>query len=429
MSLRTHRSGGLPSNPRSRSAAPPAPAAASDDYYGRDYGSGYSNNNQQSSRPAPTPRAQQGLPGSVRDAGRRRNDDGYGSGGGRSSADYGYARSEGGRDDDRYGRHDDTRYARSDYGGDDRYADPTPAGRGASNRYAQQQQDAYGRPNSIPSSTSTSSSSSSLLDRMKQRSNAPSARTSVDDDAPPTAKPSLRSTGRSRLQQSQQREPSPEYEPDDGPVPSGEGSSLWGRMVSAAGNLKVNVSSAISNVTREDGEETPPGGESRLTRAMKEYYLRKARDPNDLPAWLFDPADRQLHPKASTVSSSTTTSASSRSRRQEEPPPPASRGLKDIYERAAASSSNNSSQSSLGRAATTRYGAGGEGGDSRAASRLKAMREAKRTALGVTKDYDNYYRADQGQQQQYEPEPEPEPAPTRRPTRVGLPSRPGAGRM
>lgn len=168
--------------------------------------------------------------------------------------------------------------------------------------------------------------------------------------------------------------------------------------------------------------ETPPGQDSRLTRAMKEYYLRKARDPNDLPAWLFEPAERSIAPKPSNISSSTAASSSSRSRsaaREEPPPPPQSRGLRDIYERA----QQQAPQQPLVRSPTLAQNR--DGGDSRAASRLKAMREAKRSAAGATRDYDAYYRPDQ-QQQPPEPEPEPEP---RRPARVGLPTRPGAGRM
>jgi hypothetical protein len=39
--------------------------------------------------------------------------------------------------------------------------------------------------------------------------------------------------------------------------------------------------------------ETPPGQDSHLTRAMKAYHLDKARDPSDLPAWLFDEHERR----------------------------------------------------------------------------------------------------------------------------------------
>ena len=33
---------------------------------------------------------------------------------------------------------------------------------------------------------------------------------------------------------------------------------------------------------------TPPGEESRLSRALKAYRIDKARDPTDLPEWLFE---------------------------------------------------------------------------------------------------------------------------------------------
>ncbi|KZV91071.1 hypothetical protein EXIGLDRAFT_719703 [Exidia glandulosa HHB12029] len=402
MSLRTHRAGGLPSNPRSRS---PNPSQGRDNYSGyNDPPDALFSSSRSSSRSA------QGLPGSVRPERSTRRpqqppQDDYGSQG-RASSEYGA------RGNDRYGRGDD-RYGRDDrYGGNDnRYPQQSSSSRTGS-AYDQQSSAGY---DDRPNSTSTSSSASSLLDRMKQRG-VSSARTSIDDDPPPPTKAATSLRTRSKLQQQQQyREPSPEYEPSNEPVPSGEGSSIWGRMVAATTSLRVNVSTAISNVTREDGEETPPGQESRLTRAMKEYYLRKARDPNDLPTWLFEPAERTVSSKPSNISSTTTSSSRSRPSARDEPPPPTqSRGLRDIYERA-----QQQQQAPLARSPTL---AQRDGVDSRAASRLKALREAKRSAVGATREYDQYYRSDQ--QQQYEPEPEPEP---RRPARVGLPSRPGGG--
>jgi hypothetical protein len=38
---------------------------------------------------------------------------------------------------------------------------------------------------------------------------------------------------------------------------------------------------------------TPPGEESRLTRALKAYHIDKARDPADLPEWLFEEHERR----------------------------------------------------------------------------------------------------------------------------------------
>ena len=93
----------------------------------------------------------------------------------------------------------------------------------------------------------------------------------------------------------------------------GAGSSLWASI----SNLTINVSKAWSGkIATYNGEgaraissspvhlfrlylprlhleiDTPVGGESRLTRAMKAYHIDKARDPADLPDWLFDERER-----------------------------------------------------------------------------------------------------------------------------------------
>lgn len=87
----------------------------------------------------------------------------------------------------------------------------------------------------------------------------------------------------------------------EGPPPlppktvEGFGSLLWTRVANAAvsaGNLTVSVSKALeANIVTYMGETTPLGEDSRLTRAMKEYHLSKARDPSDLPTWLFKEED------------------------------------------------------------------------------------------------------------------------------------------
>jgi len=70
---------------------------------------------------------------------------------------------------------------------------------------------------------------------------------------------------------------------------AGDGPALWGRVATVANTLTISVSKAWAvNVTAYMGEDTPPGQDSRLIRAMKAYHLDKARDPTDLPSWLFD---------------------------------------------------------------------------------------------------------------------------------------------
>ncbi|KAI0374810.1 hypothetical protein BV20DRAFT_1010460 [Pilatotrama ljubarskyi] len=79
---------------------------------------------------------------------------------------------------------------------------------------------------------------------------------------------------------------------------AGHGSSLWTSITSVASNLTISVSKAwSSNLPTYNGEDTPVGGESRLTRAMKAYHIEKARDPSDLPEWLFDERERGVRPR------------------------------------------------------------------------------------------------------------------------------------
>ncbi|KAK7693597.1 hypothetical protein QCA50_003166 [Cerrena zonata] len=133
-----------------------------------------------------------------------------------------------------------------------------------------------GSVSSLASSASTSSrasatSSSSSLFSSKSPLSATSSTTSLEDEAyvPKRAAPS----------------PSK--------VAPGFGTALWSRVAVVAENLTVSVSKAIeTNIATYSGEATPPGQESRLTRAMKEYHISKAREPSDLPGWLFEEKDR-----------------------------------------------------------------------------------------------------------------------------------------
>ncbi|KAG8897849.1 hypothetical protein FRB99_007874 [Tulasnella sp. 403] len=76
----------------------------------------------------------------------------------------------------------------------------------------------------------------------------------------------------------------------------GTASSLWTRVAAAAGNISINVAKAWEQGIFQDEEEprTPPGQESRLTIAMKQYYIQRVDDVQDLPAWLFSDRERQI---------------------------------------------------------------------------------------------------------------------------------------
>ncbi|KAJ7063263.1 hypothetical protein C8F01DRAFT_1081814 [Mycena amicta] len=220
------------------------------------------------------------------------------------------------------------------------------------------------------SSDSTASSTSSFLDRMRGYA---SSRTSLDEDPP--AKPSARSM-RSKASRAETPPPGPE---DDAP---GDGYTLWSKVASAASSLTVNVGKAwTSNVSTFSGEETPPGQESRLTRAMKAYHIEKARDPSDLPKWLFDEKERRgpaPEPSRSSRRRDDDQDAEDddNDRRRPRGEPPQSRGLRDIYE-AAAATSTTSDRSTRG----VRSYADETPQPSRATDRLKALRDAKRSAV------------------------------------------------
>ncbi|KAF7778761.1 hypothetical protein Agabi119p4_3106 [Agaricus bisporus var. burnettii] len=77
--------------------------------------------------------------------------------------------------------------------------------------------------------------------------------------------------------------------------PSGDGYTIWNTVTNAASALTVSVSNAWnSQIKTESGEDTPPGQESRLTRAMKAYHTARAQNPSDLPGWLFNERERSV---------------------------------------------------------------------------------------------------------------------------------------
>jgi len=139
--------------------------------------------------------------------------------------------------------------------------------------------------------------------------------------------------------------------------------------------------------------ETPPGGETRLTQALKAYYIERARAPADLPPWLFEeherrpqaarpsPRDQERDDDRAGGRRSNMASPPNRGRgydEYEQQPPQAKRGaLRDIYDSAAAP--NQPKPPAVGRTlAPSSYQDDGNANVSRATSRLQAMRDARR---------------------------------------------------
>jgi hypothetical protein len=155
---------------------------------------------------------------------------------------------------------------------------------------------------------------------------------------------------------------------DEGVVPTeDQGYSIWSHVATVAGSLTVDLGKAwATNVSGHDGEDTPPGQESHLTRAMKAYHLEKARDPSDLPPWLFEEHERR--PAGQLRYSD---------RLRDEVPAketPRSRGLRDIYETSTKPDARSEHPPPSVRPIEDMPSR------SKATNRLKELREAKRSA-------------------------------------------------
>ncbi|TDL27534.1 hypothetical protein BD410DRAFT_894622 [Rickenella mellea] len=235
-------------------------------------------------------------------------------------------------------------------------------------------------PTSSSSSSLSSASASSFLDRVKQYTggNNSSATSLEEEDPPKRSWAKARATPkRHQSIDEDEQDFGGEEEPDRGQTDAtGYGSSIWNRLASAAGSLTVNVDLAwASKIVTTSGEETPPGQESRLTRAMKAYHLGKARDPTDLPEWLFEPHER----RAAEATSSRVARGGDAGQGEAEEQPTTRRGggFRDIYAKAAESSS-----SSVPGPVGSKAGRSGSeaSGSTKAGDRLKAIRDAKRSA-------------------------------------------------
>lgn len=162
---------------------------------------------------------------------------------------------------------------------------------------------------------------------------------------------------------------------------------------------------------------------------MKAYHLEKARDPSDLPDWLFDEHERR---PVRGVADRPARGSTERERSEADPVASSRRGqgLRDIYDRIEASSSPPPAQRAPSRSRFHDADASEER-SSKANDRLRAIREAKRTA--VQRSATALRRSDEGDgdrgrddvgEQRSMRAPMPEAAPVRRPPRGGLPARP-----
>jgi len=225
------------------------------------------------------------------------------------------------------------------------------------------------------SSSTASSNGSSLLDRLKSAGNT-SSRTSLEEDYGPLR--GGRGHNSKAIEDSRRLYQEHGHEEGSGTT-AGVGYTIWSRLATAAGTLSVDVSKAWAvNVALASGEETPPGRESRLTQAMKAYHLEKARDPSDLPEWLFEEHERQPVGRSRFTANQNNRQDEYEDTVESRIPVSRSRGLQDIYNSAAVQPNVSSRASGKpNRNMPNRFD------DelvtpSKATDRLKALRHAKR---------------------------------------------------
>jgi len=253
---------------------------------------------------------------------------------------------------------------------------------------------------SVPSSPSRHSVQSSV----SSSSNGGSSAVSAASTAPSSLWDYVgwKGTSASSANENEERIPSPE---PVGPH-ANNGNTLWSRVATAAGDLSINVGKAWEAKDNTPEPDTPPGHDSRVTVALKKHYIKQVNDPRQLPAWLFSDIERQIGRSARRAD----TRSDANEATYTAPAPPRSQARHgDAYSQPQAAPTGE-------RTWTTTDDAEYKG-PTRAATRLRAMRDARR---GPVVDREAYAStaAVSG------PEPEPVVAALPSRPRIGLPSRP-----
>lgn len=192
-----------------------------------------------------------------------------------------------------------------------------------------------------------------------------------------------------------------------------EENSLWSRVAAVAGGLSINVSKAWDGKDDLPEPDTPPGHDSRVTTALKKHYIKQVSDVRQLPAWLFSDIERQVGRSAYRTESASTPIDRSQPSSSPSSPIRARARHEDAYVQ----------PQTRERVRTATYDEE-RTGPTRAATRLRALRDARRVPVEHEREA---YAPPADPEPMREPEraqAAPAPAPVSRP-RVGLPPRPG----
>jgi len=290
------------------------------------------------------------------------------------------------------------------------------SGRNWQRRHAPQSQSSYDSApelsRSRASQESSASSVSSLFDRVRNGATSyASSFTSLEDSGNDTEERQGRSLRKQRIVSPEPSSPERDFDTKRTDTGTGDGYTVWSRVATAASTLTISVGKAwASNIATYAGEETPVGQESRLTRAMKAYHVEKARDPSDLPAWLFEEHERQPRragrtgrPQVSAEVDALPAATPSRGRRARAFPESSTTSASARTERSVMRGTESAEPS-------------GQAPKAQAIDRLKALREARRPQVDTAPNTRALSREQPAST--YE-------EPRQRAPKVGLPSGPG----
>ncbi|KAI5476936.1 hypothetical protein MNV49_007037 [Pseudohyphozyma bogoriensis] len=171
--------------------------------------------------------------------------------------------------------------------------------------------------------------------------------------------------------------------PERVPTPQ---SYVWDKIMAATSVVSVGVSESVARARLgEDDDTIGPDGDTKLTRVIKEYHISQATCSEDLPHWLFTASELSVR----------TSAASRAAEREEREHSYSSHHDRPVHRQVSNVSTDSYSRARRGsiedfnpythQAPARRGSASSEHGlppgvASRAADRLRAMREAKRSA-------------------------------------------------
>jgi hypothetical protein len=159
-------------------------------------------------------------------------------------------------------------------------------------------------------------------------------------------------------------------------------SKAWAQGVTTYAGEGANNIYVLFSFAYVRNPVTPPGQDSHLTRVLKAYYIGKARDPSDLPEWLFEDHERRPVGRSRGPDREAAYNLAGETDRNNAVEPSQlsrNRGLRDVYDAAIARSVSTRIPDRPTPVNSPPF-VTDQPVPSKAVDRLKALRDAKRSA-------------------------------------------------